>query len=460
MLKLLYVSGWLWFFIILSLSTLFIINSFVERKFRAALRGILIFMPVLAGVLFLLLIEFPAKNLILSGVVILFTAFCFFLILPLGSTSYIKICGKQERVDERDALFHRFYSLVPGSESFEAYYRDHPENMKFDETVRKLPKLGHQGSRSHDPVTSLYQMSIFDVIKKINTDLKSSPEPVDGRVVHLSPEEFTSRIKGFARYLGADLVGVTRLNRAYVYSHIARLPGRWGEAVELNHSNAIVIAVEMRYEMVQHAPDVPAITETADRYFDAGKVASILARFIQLLGYEALAHIDGNYRVMCIPIAVDAGLGELGRLGLLVTPQFGPRVRLSVVTTNLPLIYDKPIKFGVQDFCEICKKCAENCPSGSVDSGEKKIYRGVEKWKSEQNSCYKFWRIQGTDCSICIRVCPFSHPGTIIHNGIRWIISRNKFARRIALIGDNLFYGRNPSSKFPLQDWHKRSLIV
>ena len=104
--------------------------------------------------------------------------------------------------------------------------------------------------------------------------------------------------------------------------------------------------------------------------------------------------MDGNYRVMCDPVAYDAGLGELGRLGLLITPQFGPRIRLSIVSTNLPLVYDNPIVLGVQDFCAFCKKCAVNCPSGAVAMGEKGIYNGIEKWQSNQESCYSFWRTQ------------------------------------------------------------------
>ena len=122
--------------------------------------------------------------------------------------------------------------------------------------------------------------------------------------------------------------------------------------------------------------------ESAEQYLNSGVLALKLAAFIRELGFEATAHVDGNYRVLCVPVAADAGLGELGRLGLLMTPEFGPRVRLSAVTTNMPLVQDKPVTFGVQEFCSICKKCADNCPSGSIDTGSKKPVRGVKKWQS------------------------------------------------------------------------------
>jgi len=93
------------------------------------------------------------------------------------------------------------------------------------------------------------------------------------------------------------------------------------------------------------------------------------------LGYPASANHVLHYDGLMVPLAVDAGLGELGRLGYLITKEFGPRVRLGAVTTNLPLIADKPINFGVQDFCNICKKytnnsCDSDCESDNKNSSQ------------------------------------------------------------------------------------------
>ena len=43
-----------------------------------------------------------------------------------------------------------------------------------------------------------------------------------------------------------------------------------------------------------------------------------------------------------------AGLGEYGRLGLLITPEFGPRVRIGKIFTDLPLSHDEPRSFVVE----------------------------------------------------------------------------------------------------------------
>ena len=224
--------------------------------------------------------------------------------------------------------------------------------------------------------------------------------------------------------------------------------------MRLDHSYAIAVAVPMAHRMVRHAPGAPTTTETAFEYLEVGKIALVLARYINLLGYAARAHVDGNYRVLCVPIAAAAGLGELGRLGLLITPDLGPRVRLAVVTTDLPLAADAPVAFGVQDFCSFCLKCAEVCPSGSIDKGSPREHRGALKWRSEQDACYRYWRTAGSDCNLCVRVCPYAHPRGAAHDLVRWLTRRNHLARRVVLWADDLAYGRRPRARYPRPDWH------
>jgi len=169
----------------------------------------------------------------------------------------------------------------------------------------------------------------------------------------------------------------------------------------------------------------------------------MLAEYIRDMGYPARAHIAGsNYQIMLPPVAYDAGLGELGRHGYLISQRFGSRIRLGAVTTDLPLVPDRPIKFGVQDFCRICKKCADNCPSHAIPYEGKTNVRGMEKWQLNMEQCLRYWRIIGTDCGLCMKLCPFSHPRALLHDLVRAGIKRSDFARRISVIGDDLFYGK------------------
>jgi len=448
------IVGWIILGVVSTLALITIMSFAIEKSWRACSRAIFIFFPVIAGIIIFLITDFSFKGIVILTILVLSLLIFSAIILRGRKSDSVRIIAKQDRIDERDALFHRFYRLKPGSPEFEAYYHAHPEKIKIDDAIRSLPQLGNPGSKTYHPLVAPFHIAIFEVLEQMTRDVEWTPGPIESEKMNISSKEITERIKGFARYLGANLVGATKLNPAYVYSHIGRAPGTWGEAIELNHTHAIAIAVEMRHDMIRHAPESPTITESAFSYFENARIAMILAKYINLLGYDARAHVDGNYRVMCIPVAADAGLGELGRLGLLITPKFGPRVRLSVVTTNLPLEVDKPISFGVQDFCSFCKKCAINCPSGSIELGEKKVYAGVEKWQSDQESCYRFWRKQGTDCAICVKVCPYAYPAAPMHDFVRWMVRRNHFSRRLAFWGDAFFYGKRPKIHSLFPKWH------
>jgi len=450
------IIGWISFFIGFAGALIFVGTCFYENKKQAAIKVVLFFTLFLGIYAAFLLLNFPLKEYIIAILQVPVLFVIIIISLRFGKMSGLQIVGEQKRIDEREAIFHRFCRLEPGSEDFNIYYHQHPDQLNFDNEVRSLPHLAEPGTRTYHPMISPYQSAMFDVIEKMTHNIDWEPRPVEDVPVQISATEATQRIKGFGRYVGADLIGTTRLNPYYIYSNIGRSPGHWGDSIELNHKYGIAIGVEMDYEMIRHTPDSAASTETAFKYYEVTKVAMILARYINILGYNARAHVDGNYRVPCVPIAADAGLGELGRLGLLITPTLGPRLRLAVVTTDLPLLQDSPVVFGVQDFCTFCKKCAVNCPSGAISKGDKEVYKGVEKWQSNQGSCYRFWRSQGTDCAVCVRVCPYSHPGSVLHNGVRRAIRRNHWIRRMAYFGDNLFYGKKPKCSGHLPSWHTR----
>jgi reductive dehalogenase len=253
----------------------------------------------------------------------------------------------------------------------------------------------------------------------------------------------TARIKQVALHLGAAEVGVTHLDPAFVYSHVGRGPEPWGAPIRNQHRYAIAFTLEMDYDYVEQAPGVGITEESAREYLHGALISITLAQFIRQLGYTARAHIAGsNYQIMLPPVAHAAGLGELGRFGYLISRKYGARVRLGAVTTDLPLVPDTPVVFGVQDFCDKCKRCAVNCPSGSIPLGAKSRVRGVRKWPLDVESCLHYWRYLGTDCGLCMKVCPYSHPPALVHELVRRGISRSSFARSVAVFGEDLFYGR------------------
>jgi reductive dehalogenase len=203
----------------------------------------------------------------------------------------------------------------------------------------------------------------------------------------------------------------------------------------------------MRFEMVGTAPHTPTVIESMINYAKGAYLATQIAAYIANLGHSATANHLRHYDAVLVPLAVDAGLGELGRLGYLITKEYGPRVRLGAVTTNLPLVSDKPADIGVEDFCAICKKCSTCCPSQSIPSGQPTAVNGTLRWKLNEQTCFDYWARVGTDCNICMRVCPWSHARTFPHRLIVELVSRNRWSRRIFNAMDDVFYGRRPKPK-------------
>lgn len=240
------------------------------------------------------------------------------------------------------------------------------------------------------------------------------------------PAAVTKKIKWAARFFGAALVGVCELDQRWLYSHVSN--DLTGERLPLEFPDeclyVIAIAVEMDHALIQTSPTGGAAAATGLGYAKMAFVAGLLAHFIRNLGYKAIP--CGNDTALSIPIAIEAGLGELGRNGLLVTEKFGPRVRICKVFTDLPLVPDQPHFFGVEELCRKCMKCAEDCPSRAIPFGEKTTEAltisnnpGVLKWAINPEQCFKYWIANRMDCSNCIRVCPFNQVQGRLHDLVR-----------------------------------------
>lgn len=224
------------------------------------------------------------------------------------------------------------------------------------------------------------------------------------------------RIKGFAKHYGAVVVGITELKDYHIYTHRGRIESDYGKEVHLDHKYAIVFGCELDNEMINRSPMICEVIETSKSYVDAAIIGMILSYYIRSLGYEARNHMDKNYLVMPTLIAKDAGIGDIGRNSILTNKDYGSRLKLGVVTTNLPLDIDGYKDFGLEDFCNLCKKCAHNCPSHSLTVGPKFDELGQYNWQVDRETCYTKWRYLGTDCGMCISACPFSQNLETIKN--------------------------------------------
>jgi reductive dehalogenase len=256
-------------------------------------------------------------------------------------------------------------------------------------------------------------------------------------------KKMSTHIKAFAKELGADLVGITYLHPAFIFEN-----DKNGESIQLTHKYAIVMAKEMSFDRISTSPSHADHYEVGKTYHDATVLAVHLANYIGQLGYPARASVMRNDTVFHVPLAVYAGLGEYSRMGRLITKEFGPRVRLATVTTDLPLEVDHPIDLNVEHFCQMCEKCAVNCPAQSIPYGEEKVeIRGFLKWTEDSDKCFKFWRkntYQWMACSRCISVCPWNKRNNLLHKMVSAVATKWAWAHRFILFFDDLFYGKKP----------------
>jgi reductive dehalogenase len=261
----------------------------------------------------------------------------------------------------------------------------------------------------------------------------------------MDPATGTRIIKGWARHLGADLVGICRVDPRWAYSHKGEIHygewDEWGTEVPEPLPYAVVVATAMDHDLVVTAPHTPSVVESGYNYARGAYITTILAQWLGTMGYRAVAEHNRHYDLLMVPLAIDAGLGELGRQGYLIADKYGPRVRLFAVQTDMPLVPDAPIDLGAERFCEACLKCAESCPSKSIPR-EKTVDRGILRWKLNEETCFDYWGKIGTDCCVCMAVCPFSRPNRTIHRLVKYLLRRSELARRVFPYVDNFLYGR------------------
>ncbi len=218
---------------------------------------------------------------------------------------------------------------------------------------------------------------------------------------------FTDEVKSAARFLGASDVGVTRVDPRWLYP-----TGDDSESAVLAQSltAAVVMTIEMDYALVATSPAATAAAATGLAYSQMATAAVSVAGYFAALGYSALP--CGNDAALSIPLAVDAGLGELARSGNLITRRHGPRVRLCKVFTDAPLIADAPVDLGVRATCEACTICADACPGDAIDRRSLEAGGPDARWQTDPDKCRAFWRINGTNCANCIARCPYNRvPG-------------------------------------------------
>ncbi|MBN1273609.1 MAG: reductive dehalogenase [Candidatus Aminicenantes bacterium] len=438
------IAGELVFLCLTGFLFIFCITSLAEKEYRAFRRSGLIFIFLIAVNVLVYLSGEPVRTVVFAGMFFVFMIGILLFFLSPKPKSSISIRSEIKKIDQRDIIFARF-ELEKGTEKYNNYYKRFPERKAGDDKIRKRPDILTPDHIRKDPYLFNLAAAEFDFLEQqltlVDGDKATKKTPV-------TAEDFTKYVKKVLKYLGAVDSGVCLLDQKYIYSHVGRGPEEYGSRIVNQHKYAVVFVIEKDFGMISCAPEAPVVVETAKCYLEIAHIGIVCAGLIRRLGYNARAHIAGsNYQAMVTPMAWKAGLGELGRVGILVHPRLGPRIRLGLITTDIPLVPTGPRVWGIQDFCERCRKCALNCPGRAIPENGKAVENGVEKWVIEREKCYYYWRKVGTDCSTCILTCPFSKPDNFFHGIIRWMALSSRWIQPLLVKGDDFFYGKHPIRK-------------
>jgi NAD-dependent dihydropyrimidine dehydrogenase PreA subunit len=209
-------------------------------------------------------------------------------------------------------------------------------------------------------------------------------------------ESERTELEAFMRSTGVDTFGYTRVPPELVFE---------GKAVL--HPNAIVLTMEMDRARMDTSPSPDSAVMVHETYNQLGIAANRIARHLRRLGYSAQAGHPLGGLALYPPLGQAAGLGWQGMHGLLITPEFGPRVRLAAVFTS---IEDLPAcgnhdHAWIEDFCRECVKCVRQCPPRAIRTEPVRHDSGRVTW-IEPDKCLPYF-VRNDGCSICIRVCPF-----------------------------------------------------
>lgn len=213
----------------------------------------------------------------------------------------------------------------------------------------------------------------------------------------------TAKVKAEALRLGFDAVGIARFHRTYVYSNYRGL---------VRFKQLIVLALERPTDEFQGELLSIDYMHTTQQLMHQGTDLMLeLIAFLGARGFKAqvVAGPIGINMVKVLPYAEEAGLGQMGLNGQLLSPYFGSRWHPFALSTDAPLTPDGPRDFGIPRLCDACQVCVRRCPGRAIPN-LRVHWRGALKNKVDVEKCVPMLMRYAT-CNICTKVCPVQKYG-------------------------------------------------
>ncbi len=342
---------------------------------------------------------------------------------------------------------------------------DHPTTLVIEDEVKRVPRRadgfvradhGDFGKKQKEarertgsstkkgakvPLNGAFGDNIMPLMKMHDGEIALEKAPISD-----DPEVLANNLKSLGYFLDADVIGICEAKPYAWYSH-----DKEGNEIEVAHKYAIVMLIDQGYYTndASTGDDWISGSQSYRAYLRGAEIGNIMAAYIRNLGYGARCHSAMDSQVMHLPLIVWSGLGELSRIGeVAINPFIGPRFKSVVVTTDVPVKIDKPIDFGLQEFCKKCRKCARECPVSAIPWGDKIMYNGAEMWKPDVPNCtsYRVSNAKGAGCGRCMKMCPWNNEGIMLERFAVWLSINLPFTQKFLAWLDD-FVGNGKQNK-------------
>ena len=314
----------------------------------------------------------------------------------------VAVPGPVERRLRNDNAAVRVRSGVRGpevAEKFGAVFTRYPLGQVIAEVRNRMSNLSPGDSGR-----------ISDTASAEATDKSAAPLHAKLKIPD-DPKALSRNVKALAYFMGADAVGICQAPPSSFFTDDPQ-----GKPYESKYKNAVVFLKrnDRATTMATNGQDM-IVDATAQRtYLHLTMISEVVLSYIRMLGFGCDSSDLAHSKNQNPSLIIASGLAESSRMGIALNPFFGADFKSSAILTDMPLLPDKPIDFGLQEYCGRCGICAGQCPGGAISKGSKEVYNGYEKWVFDAEKCVVATANieNGSNCFVCIMMCPWTRPNT------------------------------------------------